>query len=260
MRRRSKGTSTSSRGFAASADAKPTGPTSERANDAEEKTMTLTARALSPGTFIDATATSTRVETRRGATRSEVRRAVLAKTRAGTAFDGKDAVVTVRGKAMREGDETRAVELEESSSSGNGRGIVALVTVRPRIKGSNSGDVVREEEEDDDEDLIVPLRGARAYAERALRERLGLSRWLANLLARVPLVRLASWLVALRIAHERELGPVFVLATGFSLIISNLGRRRAGQASAYSIFNDGFARLPGQLTTDDVDDALMHRR
>jgi hypothetical protein len=224
--------------------------------------VTLTARALSPGTFIDATATSTSVETRRGATRSEVRRAVLAKTRAGTAFDGSDAVVTVRGKAMREGDETRAVELDARSSSGNEGGIVALVTVRPWTKGrSNGRDGQREEgNEEDDEDLIVPLRGARANAERALRERLGLPRWLANLLARVPLVRLVSWFVALRIAHERELGPVFVLATGFALIISNLGRRRAGQASAYSIFNDGFARLPGQLTADDVDDALMHRR
>jgi len=227
----------------------------------EVMTVTLTVRALSPGTFIDATATSTSVETRRGATRSEVRRAVLAKTRAGTAFDGSDAVVTVRGKAMREGDETRAVELD-ACSSGNRGGVVALVTVRPRIKGSSDGrDGAREEgNEDDDEDLIVPLRGARANAERALRDRLGLPRWLANLLARVPLVRLASWFVALRIAHERELGPVFVLATGFALIISNLGRRRAGQASAYSIFNDGFARLPGQLTADDVDDALMHRR
>lgn len=190
-----------------------------------------------------------------------MRRAVLAKTRAGTAFDGRDAVVTVRGKAMREGDETRAVELDACASGG---GVVALVTVRPRkTKGSSSDDRDghREEgDEEDDEDLIVPLRGTRANAERALRERLGLPRWLANLLARVPLVRLASWFVALRIAHERELGPVFVLATGFTLIISNLGRRRAGQASAYSIFNDGFARLPGQLTADDVDDALMHRR
>lgn len=240
-------TSTTPRGFAASADA------------GETTTMvTLTARALSPGTFIDATATSTRVETRRGATRSEVRRAVLQKTRAGTAFDGRDAVVTVRGKAMREGDETRAVELDDTE------GVVALVTVRPRTtKGSSSAgrDGQREEDdEEDDEDLIVPLQGTRANAERALRERLGLPRWLANLLARVPLVRLASWFVALRIAHERELGPVFVLATGFALIIRNLGRRRAGQASAYSIFNDGFARLPGQLTADDVDDALMHRR
>ena len=243
---------TTPRGFAASADAGETTTTTMM--------VTLTARALSPGTFIDATATSTHVETRRGATRSEVRRAVLRKTRAGTAFDGRDAVVTVRGKAMREGDETRAVELDDDAG-----GVVALVTVRPRTttkgRSGDGRDGEREEgDEEDDEDLIVPLRGTRAHAERALRERLGLPRWLANLLARVPLVRLASWFVTLRIAHERELGPVFVLATGFALIIRNLGRRRAGQASAYSIFNDGFARLPGQLTADDVDDALMHRR
>ena len=96
-----------------------------------------------------------------------MRRAVLRKTRAGTAFDGRDAVVTVRGKAMREGDETRAVELDDDAG-----GVVALVTVRPRTttkgRSGDGRDGEREEgDEEDDEDLIVPLRGTRAHAERA---------------------------------------------------------------------------------------------
>lgn len=49
-------------------------------------------------------------------------------------------------------------------------------------------------------------------------------------------------------------GP-FVAACGFGalymgisfvlLICMNLGQRKPGEASAYSIFNDGFRRLPG---------------
>jgi len=30
--------------------------------------------------------------------------------------------------------------------------------------------------------------------------------------------------------------------------------------SAYSVFNVGVRRLPGQFTADDVDDAIMRRR
>jgi hypothetical protein len=39
-------------------------------------------------------------------------------------------------------------------------------------------------------------------------------------------------------------------------IFSNLGRRREGETSAYSIFNEGVVRLPGQLDADQIDDQM----
>lgn len=42
----------------------------------------------------------------------------------------------------------------------------------------------------------------------------------------------------------------------FVLILLNLGRRREGEWSAYSIFNEGHRRLPGQLTAEHMDDQV----
>ena len=42
----------------------------------------------------------------------------------------------------------------------------------------------------------------------------------------------------------------------FALILLNLGKREAGQFSAYSIFNPGVRRLPGQITAEDLDQQL----
>lgn len=41
------------------------------------------------------------------------------------------------------------------------------------------------------------------------------------------------------------------------LIYINLGTRRPGEASAYSVFNN-FVRLPGQLTAEVLDDQIRH--
>lgn len=46
---------------------------------------------------------------------------------------------------------------------------------------------------------------------------------------------------------------VVLIATVFALIFSNLGKRRPGELSAYSVFNAGHERLPGQLTGAQFD-------
>jgi len=50
-------------------------------------------------------------------------------------------------------------------------------------------------------------------------------------------------------------GPVYVLCTLLAIIYTNLGRRRAGEASAYSIFNGG-RELPGALNAAAIDDQM----
>lgn len=59
---------------------------------------------------------------------------------------------------------------------------------------------------------------------------------------------LALWIVLAKLS----LGPVFTLLTIVVVIFCNLGTRQPGEASAYSIFNDG-VRLPGQLDANEID-------
>ncbi|KAF7810006.1 ubiquitin family protein [Senna tora] len=61
------------------------------------------------------------------------------------------------------------------------------------------------------------------------------------------------WFILAPIAHRWDLGPLYILGTGFCLILFNLGKRKAGDVSAYSIFNEDFRELPGTLNADRLD-------
>jgi hypothetical protein len=56
-------------------------------------------------------------------------------------------------------------------------------------------------------------------------------------------------------AAPAQVGPLYVLASAAALIFVNLGTRKPGEASAYSVFND-FRELPGQLNAAAMDDQL----
>ena len=47
-----------------------------------------------------------------------------------------------------------------------------------------------------------------------------------------------------------------MLATILATILMNLGSRKAGEMSAYSIFNEGQRQLPGQLNADAIDQQI----
>lgn len=55
--------------------------------------------------------------------------------------------------------------------------------------------------------------------------------------------------------YHVQVGEIYVLATLVTLILCNLGTRKEGEASAYSIFN-GFRELPGQLNANVLDDQI----
>ncbi|GLU05439.1 hypothetical protein SLE2022_225400 [Rubroshorea leprosula] len=61
------------------------------------------------------------------------------------------------------------------------------------------------------------------------------------------------WFMLAPIAHKWDLGPLYILGTGFCIIFLNLGKRQPGDDSAYSIFNEGFRELPGTLNADRLD-------
>ncbi|XP_074269912.1 uncharacterized protein LOC141592920 [Silene latifolia] len=66
-------------------------------------------------------------------------------------------------------------------------------------------------------------------------------------------VYIILWFMLAPVAHRYELGPIYIIATGFLLIFKNLGRRKEGELSAYSIFNKDFKELPGTFNADRVD-------
>ena len=58
------------------------------------------------------------------------------------------------------------------------------------------------------------------------------------------------WLFLLLASIQAEFGIVFFVTSGFYLIWSNLGMRKKGTASAYSIFNKDFKAIDGTLTAE----------
>lgn len=62
-----------------------------------------------------------------------------------------------------------------------------------------------------------------------------------------------AFLMGCVLSSYYSLGPVFILTAIIATIFANLGTRGEGQLSAYSIFNPGVRRLPGQLDADEVD-------
>ncbi|XP_078442740.1 ubiquitin family protein [Wolffia australiana] len=61
------------------------------------------------------------------------------------------------------------------------------------------------------------------------------------------------WFILAPVAQRWDMGPLFILGTGFTVILMNLGKRQDGDVSAYSIFNEDFRELPGTLNADRLD-------
>lgn len=88
-----------------------------------------------------------------------------------------------------------------------------------------------------------------------LQNRLHCPELLLVILFAVPLriwVSASVWLLCAPLAAKLDLGPLYVLATICAVIFLNLGTRKEGDASAYTIFNN-FRALPGQLTANEID-------
>ena len=69
---------------------------------------------------------------------------------------------------------------------------------------------------------------------------------------------LAAWCLSCRVAARYDVGAPFVLASAFALMFANLGTRAPGAPSAYSLFNQGFERLPGDAAPEELDRQLRN--
>ncbi|KAL5187625.1 hypothetical protein HKD37_05G013269 [Glycine soja] len=103
--------------------------------------------------------------------------------------------------------------------------------------------------DDEDEDLKFRLPHSSSWWKKRLYSFLHDNLKLPDILLMVIFtLSLKAWLL---IILWFILAPI--LATGFCLILFNLGKRQAGDISAYSIFNEDFRELPGTLNADRLD-------
>lgn len=116
------------------------------------------------------------------------------------------------------------------------------------------------EDDEDDDDLKFQLPQSTSWWKRRLffylHDKLKLPDILVMAIFSLSLKAWAGiilWFVMAPVAHRWDLGPLFILGTGFCIILFNLGKRHHGDLSAYSIFNEDFRELPGTLNADRLD-------
>uniref|UniRef100_A0A1J3FNY3 Ubiquitin-like domain-containing protein n=1 Tax=Noccaea caerulescens TaxID=107243 RepID=A0A1J3FNY3_NOCCA len=157
----------------------------------------------------------------------------------------------LRGKALQDeedGDDLYVTLKDEDSL------IVAVIPKRP------VGVETYDDDDDDDDELKFQLPPSTSRWKRKLyyflRNKLKLPDIILMGLFSLSLkmwVIIILWFILAPIAHRWDLGPIFILGTGFSIILLNLGKRQPGDVSAYSIFNEDFRELPGTYNADRID-------
>ncbi|KAG2408471.1 uncharacterized protein HKW66_Vig0032930 [Vigna angularis] len=147
---------------------------------------------------------------------------------------------------MKNGDEL-SVQLNDGDS------LIVAVKPKPPVKDEYDND-------DDDEDLKFRLPHSssrwKKWLYTFLHDNLKLPDVVLMVIFTLSLkawLLITLWFILAPVAHRWDLGPLYILATGFCLILFNLGKRQAGDISAYSIFNEDFRELPGTLNADRLD-------
>ena len=156
------------------------------------------------------------------------------------------------------------------SSRGASGGVNENGLFRRRVEAGNARGEMRASSSDsddddaslrDDDDSPLVLSRTRLFAYGVLVRNLRFPPWLARLLISVSAgaaAKLVAWVLLSQAFAYLEHAPLFLLLTGFYLIFTGLGTRRAGEPSAYSVFN-GFNELPGTFNAARIDDTIMRR-
>lgn len=87
----------------------------------------------------------------------------------------------------------------------------------------------------------------------------------ANRLGQIPIIGHVNflyfvlWLLFYGVMVEYGFGIVYLTSSIIGGIFLNLGKRRDGELSAYSVFNPNCQRLDGTFTSDDFERNVLHR-
>ncbi|XP_059643647.1 uncharacterized protein LOC132285473 [Cornus florida] len=147
-------------------------------------------------------------------------------------------------------------EVDEIIQLNDGDSLIVAVKPKPPVKQIRDG----LDDDDDDDDLKFQLPPSTSRWKRRLffflHDKLKLPDMLLMAILSLSLKAWAViiiWFMLAPVAHRWDLGPLYILGTGFTLIFLNLGKRQQGDMSAYSIFNEDFRELPGTLNADRLD-------
>lgn len=69
---------------------------------------------------------------------------------------------------------------------------------------------------------------------------------------------LALWVTGYFYTSRAGWAPLYILGTIVLGIFTNLGKRREGEVSAWSVFNEDFRELPGTLNAEAFDQQIRH--
>lgn len=170
----------------------------------------------------------------------------------GTSIDLDRIALTYKGRGIESDDDVCGLK----------DGGVVLCFVRPR-KSPLISPYCEEQEEDqissldrDVDSLFVIRKGSiPEYAKYFVLNTLRIPEWVVAPITHVSkkqVVYFLSWCSLSRVCYTLDLGPIFILGTVFYFMFTNLGTR-TGEYSAYSIFNRGVRRLPGdRLDADHI--------
>uniref|UniRef100_A0ACD5Y1L8 Uncharacterized protein n=1 Tax=Avena sativa TaxID=4498 RepID=A0ACD5Y1L8_AVESA len=158
--------------------------------------------------------------------------------------------LVLRGTTLPWGDDDR-VNLRDGDSL-----IVAVAPKPPAKHLRNDGD----DDDEDEEELKFKIPQTTTWWKKRififLRDKLRFPDILLMALFSVTMkawIIITLWFLLAPIARKYEIGPLYILATGFLIILLNLGRRQQGDVSAYSIFNEDFREIPGTFNAERID-------
>ncbi|XP_074558112.1 uncharacterized protein LOC141814013 [Curcuma longa] len=182
---------------------------------------------------------------------SDLRRIVAAERR----LPAERLKLVLRGKTLQDKKEKEEEERDEDVLIRLQDGDYLILAVVPKPPAKHL------QEDDDDEDELrfrIPQRTnwLKKRIFSFLQKKLRLPDIVLMAIFSISLkawIGIVLWFSMAPIAQRFGIGPIYILATGFLIILLNLGKRQNGDLSAYSIFNEDFRELPGTLNADRLD-------
>ena len=68
----------------------------------------------------------------------------------------------------------------------------------------------------------------------------------------INFAKIIIWFAGLYGSCFIALEKIYFILSCFYFIFTNLGKRKEGELSAYSVFNKGFKKLPGTFSPEDI--------
>ncbi|XP_062194748.1 uncharacterized protein LOC133897932 isoform X2 [Phragmites australis] len=179
---------------------------------------------------------------------ADLRRRVAHDRRLAAPEEGRLRLI-LRGRTIPRQDDAR-VNLRD--------GDTLIVVVAPKPPANHLRD--DEDDEEEEEELKFKIPQTTTLFKRKffifLRDKLRLPDIFLMVLFSLSMkawVTIAMWFLLAPFAQKYDVGPLYILGTGFLIILFNLGRRQQGDVSAYSIFNEDFRELPGTFNAERID-------